>query len=148
MTTNPLRNPRAFATVLAALRYWQREGLFSDGAEQDIATDGGIPPMSADEIDVLCEELNQQDTPTRIVIELEGGLIQQVYAATPIEYLVYDRDVEGVPEDDIADRPSVTDDGQTTKVFRSGYYGAEVVPASNIEAAFKAVDEDEGGSDE
>lgn len=47
------------ATVLAALRYWQREGLISSGHEIDIATDGGtIEPMSKDDIDELCERIN------------------------------------------------------------------------------------------
>ena len=52
-------NKRELATVLAALRYWQREGLISGGHEQDIASDGEtIKPLSAEEIDALCEELN------------------------------------------------------------------------------------------
>ncbi|MGA8763805.1 MAG: hypothetical protein WB562_13150 [Candidatus Sulfotelmatobacter sp.] len=50
---------RELATVLAALRYWQREGLMSGGHEQDIATDAGeLEPMKAEEIDALCERLN------------------------------------------------------------------------------------------
>lgn len=50
---------RELATVLAALRYWQREGLMSDGHEQDIATDQGtVDRLSSEEIDGLCERLN------------------------------------------------------------------------------------------
>ena len=49
---------REFNTVLAALRYWQREGLMSGGHEQDIASDGDTEPLSAEEIDVLCERIN------------------------------------------------------------------------------------------
>jgi hypothetical protein len=50
---------RIDATVLAALRYWQREGLLSSGHEQDIATDGGcFESLSSDEIDALCEAIN------------------------------------------------------------------------------------------
>jgi len=46
-------------TVLAALRYWQREGLLSDGVERDIATDGGtVVPLDANQIDALCERIN------------------------------------------------------------------------------------------
>lgn len=49
---------RARATLLAALRYWQREGLMSGGHEQDIASDGGnVKPMTAEEIERLCEML-------------------------------------------------------------------------------------------
>ena len=52
-------NQRELKTVLAALRYWQREGRFSGGHEQDIATNGGASePLDGDEIDALCERLN------------------------------------------------------------------------------------------
>ena len=50
---------RELATILAALRYWQREGLMSFGHEQDIATDGdSINALNAEDIDALCESLN------------------------------------------------------------------------------------------
>lgn len=50
---------RQLATILAALRYWQREGFMSSGHEMDIATDGGIlRPLNGAEIDLLCERLN------------------------------------------------------------------------------------------
>lgn len=50
---------RELATVLAALRYWRREGLMSAGHEIDIATDGGeLEPLNESEIDALCERLN------------------------------------------------------------------------------------------
>lgn len=50
------------ATVLAALRYWQREGLMSAGHEQDIACDGGrIEPLNDSQIEALCERLNCGD---------------------------------------------------------------------------------------
>jgi len=50
---------RELATVLAALRYWQREGLFSCGHEIDIASNGDtLEPLTARDIDALCERLN------------------------------------------------------------------------------------------
>lgn len=60
-------NARETATVLAALRYWQREGLQSAGHEQDIACDGGtLTPLTAVEIDALAERINiQPDALTR-----------------------------------------------------------------------------------
>ncbi|MDA8120235.1 MAG: hypothetical protein M0Z85_09420 [Gammaproteobacteria bacterium] len=68
MTTRPLTD-RERACILAALRYWQREGCMSAGAEQDIATDGGVlEPLSVEEIDDLTEHLNlnidAEETPT------------------------------------------------------------------------------------
>lgn len=51
---------RELSTILAALRYWTREGLRAgDCAEADIADDGGnITPLDAPEIDDLCERIN------------------------------------------------------------------------------------------
>jgi hypothetical protein len=52
---------REHATVLAALRYWQREGLMSGGHEINIATGGDenyFDELSKKEIDALCERLN------------------------------------------------------------------------------------------
>ena len=51
------------ATLLAALRYWQREGLNSAGHEQDIATDAGrLEPLSPRQIDALCLSINRTET--------------------------------------------------------------------------------------
>jgi hypothetical protein len=56
------KDGRARATILAALRYWQREGLISAGREQDIATDSGrLPPLTAEEIEVLCAQIGSSD---------------------------------------------------------------------------------------
>lgn len=45
--------------MLAALRYWQREGRMSAGHEFDIAENGGeFSALTNDEIDELCERLN------------------------------------------------------------------------------------------
>ena len=52
------------ATILAALRYWQRRGLTSASMpsvmpEWDIATnEGTVEPMTPAEIDNLCERIN------------------------------------------------------------------------------------------
>lgn len=44
--------------ILAALRLWQATPDVSDEI-QDIATNGGAhPPLSNDEIDLLCEQIN------------------------------------------------------------------------------------------
>lgn len=56
-------SPRETATILAALRYWQREGFHSCGHEHEIASDGGtIEPLTGDEIDALCERMNSLPT--------------------------------------------------------------------------------------
>ncbi|OAN76732.1 hypothetical protein A8B82_15165 [Sulfitobacter sp. EhC04] len=59
---------REHATMLAALRFWQRSGL-GDGTrdlvdglpyhQRDIATDDGtLDPLTVEEIDALCERIN------------------------------------------------------------------------------------------
>jgi hypothetical protein len=63
-TSNPgvPLSPRDVATIHAALRYWQREGLLSDGIERLIASDNGtLEPMSAGDIDTLCANVNGAD---------------------------------------------------------------------------------------
>ena len=53
---------RELATVLAALRYWQREGFMSCGHEHAIASNGGeIEPLTGAEVDDLCERLNFEE---------------------------------------------------------------------------------------
>lgn len=57
--TKDSMDSRKLATILAALRYWQREGLAAGGHEHDIASDGGVlTPLTYDEINALCEEIN------------------------------------------------------------------------------------------
>lgn len=98
-----LNDPRALATVLAALRYWQREGLASAGHEQDIATDSGsLAPMSAEEIDDLCESINVADPEVpAVVVEVEGGLVQCVRSSAPVRVVILDADTEGGDADRI-----------------------------------------------
>jgi len=58
---------REFATILAALRYWQanERNTASEAVEYDIASDGGqFEPLGNDEIDALCEQLNVRATAT------------------------------------------------------------------------------------
>jgi hypothetical protein len=53
--------PREFATILAALRYWQANdrNTAAKAPEYDIASDSGaFEPLGNDEIDTLCEQLN------------------------------------------------------------------------------------------
>ena len=61
--SNALFDAREQAAMLAALRYWQREGVRSEGHEQDIATDSGtLEPLSESEIDGLCERVNMLES--------------------------------------------------------------------------------------
>lgn len=62
--TNYGLNPRELATVLAALRYWVREGTLSDSKHEDvIASDGHtLRPLRTGETESLCERLNAAKT--------------------------------------------------------------------------------------
>lgn len=71
--------PRELATVLAALRYWQTGNGRTYSALADIATDdGAFKPLSAGEVDALCERLNSEEpaklAPLAIIGELHAHL--------------------------------------------------------------------------
>lgn len=56
--------PDELATVLAALRFWQRQGLIvpCPSPEWVIACDDGrLWPLNAGQIDALCERVNAAD---------------------------------------------------------------------------------------
>lgn len=87
-----------------------------------------------------CDALAYVDIqPVRIVIGLDGGIIQGVTANVPVIYLVYDYDIEG--SDQVAIRPAL--DGGEVEVFDAGSYPADV-DAKIIETIYKAIDT-EGG---
>lgn len=65
-----------------------------------------------------------EPVPVRVVIDLDGGLVQNVLSSVPLKYLVFDRDVEGCPVQDVVLRPDLHDGD--AQVYRSGYYGADV----------------------
>ncbi|RID91199.1 hypothetical protein D2N39_13135 [Gemmobacter lutimaris] len=61
-----LQDARDHATILAALRFWQREavGLMDNLPEDDIASDEGtLTPLTREEIDALCDRLNENPDP-------------------------------------------------------------------------------------
>lgn len=60
MSAAPLHiTPRQRDTILAALRYWQRElPVVLDPELHDIASEHGMP-LTETEIDELCEAINQ-----------------------------------------------------------------------------------------
>lgn len=91
---------RELATILAALRKFQ----------ESPATDGehfkDVRPLTANQIDELCERLNCSIVPAKgqhrnkkellkIVIHIEGGIVQSVYANVPkADTQVFDTDPE------------------------------------------------------
>lgn len=102
MLTDPQRN-----TILAALRFYQQQGLSAAGAPlQALATDDGAhAPLSADDIDALCEQMNSEPETLRLAVHLEGGAVYSVFAETevgrPVRVYVVDYDTQGVDEEDL-----------------------------------------------
>ena len=77
---------REHATIIAGLRYWQREGLMSSGAEHDIASEADtLTPLTAGEIDSLVERLNFG----------EGYAIEQ--SSRPPLCIICDEDSQDMP---------------------------------------------------
>jgi hypothetical protein len=112
---NTALDKRQTATILAALRYWQREGLMSSGHEQDIATEGNsMNALDAEDIDALCEQINVAQEPAIIVVGCEGGLVTG--ASSNVEGLtmiVLDYDIEGGHGDNLIDVPDPDTDNDT-----------------------------------
>lgn len=96
-------NAREMATVLAALRYWAREGLGSGGHERDIATDGDLlEPLTGEEIAALCERLNAPALPEpTVVVQTDCGAVHAVASSGPVRLIVLDADTEGGEPDEI-----------------------------------------------
>jgi hypothetical protein len=91
-------------TILAALRYWQREGLHSAGMEHEIAEngrEGDDAALLADEIDDLCERINfdlPDDKMRELAWKLFDNLGIQVIVAIDADDILEDREELGLPE--------------------------------------------------
>lgn len=100
------------STIIAALRYWQREGRFSSGAEHDIATDcGKHAEMSDVQIDELCDKLNGESPTITIGLNIEGGNVQNVITdaqGIEIDCIRVDYDTDGAREDELTSVSSPT----------------------------------------
>lgn len=62
VVSTPVLNGREVDTVIAALRFWQHNGVMLQCPERDIAENGRNgrrAALSADEIDALCERINK-----------------------------------------------------------------------------------------
>lgn len=103
MNINIAHRVRAHATILAALRYWAREGLDNASAEIDIASDGGaIEPLSAQETDELAERINCGGNGPLVVVEINGGAVHSASADSPVHLVILDQDTDGAEGDRVA----------------------------------------------
>lgn len=79
-------------------------------------------------IPTFIKELPDEDVPAQVIIELDGGLITEVVADRPVNYLVHDRDTEGVAEDSLVVRSSIHTPGFEVTVYNTAAGPAEVKP--------------------
>jgi len=107
---------RQTATILAALRYWQSNGIVASRHDHyTIATDDGtLQPLTRPEIDAMCEQINVPAATPIIVVGCEGGLVTG--ASSNVEGLtmiVLDYDIEGGHGDNLIDVPDPDTDNDT-----------------------------------
>jgi hypothetical protein len=164
-TGKPLRDldDRELATTLAALRELQDAELAWDGfaPQNDVATDGGrLEPMSAEEIDALCEEINARGSETISVdlpgtIEVEGGMVSNVELPNGWSSQVVDLDLDDreeqreafyagelePPDDHTA--VVVVEGGRVVDVLNAPPGGYEVVDRDTLEI-YNSYDEEPG----
>jgi len=122
---NPTPTDRELAAILTGLRMLQQQTC--PAHLEDIATDEGrFPPLTAAEIDALCERLNVIVTAPepRIVVTIAGGLVSEVHADAPVSLAVLDHDVEGVDEDRI--REILETDGSRVEATIGHWEAAEI----------------------
>lgn len=101
---------RQLASVLAGLRALQedRTGRFGD-----ITTDAGaFDALDAGEIEHLVRQIQfdrasggvvQNRAATRVVLNVNGGVLEEAFADGAFELVVLDADLEGVDEDDVVE---------------------------------------------
>ncbi len=73
---------------------------------------------------------------SKIVIEIEEGIVQRVSSDVQLDYVIYDKDVQGADKNEITERPSL-DGTSRVKVFNSKMSAAECNHAGTL-VAFEA----------
>lgn len=107
---------RQEASVLAGLRALQED---QSKRWADISTDAGLhSAMSDAEIEQLVQQIQfgAEAPTTRVVLEIDGGVLINAFGDMPFELAVLDADIEGANEDDVLEV-----DGQ--EVYPSMYGG-------------------------
>ena len=111
---------RELATVIAALRYWQKWVPVDETPIElaEIASgDGKFECMDEAEIDALCERLNRYEPPF-LVVTVEGGMIGSVCTDRPDDIavagvVIVDYDTDDAESEDIIEVPQ--DGGDTAE---------------------------------
>lgn len=122
---------RQTATILAALRFWQRSKGLQNEAEFRIATnDHTLAPLGSEEIDALCEQINAPQTIPTAVIEVNGGIISCSRANVPMRVVVLDEDLEN------------SDEADHRQIFELTYYVHDAVMTELADPGQDGIDRD------
>lgn len=107
----------------------------AEGKEIVVHVDPSFEPDDGDVFGAVLAALDFAEIPSsvverdivkpRIVIDLEGGLVNEVTSSVPLDYLVFDHDVEGCDESDVVERLATTGEGRV-EVYDAGFYAAAV----------------------
>jgi hypothetical protein len=114
------------------------------GFDSDEPINGGDAVQAmAEMFDHVTKTLLKGKVPTlpRIVVDLDGGLVQNIYADFPAQYLVYDFDLDGAAPDEIAIVPDLHMDahlGGTAQVFHNVGPMDAICEPEKVAKAFEA----------
>lgn len=89
------------ATIIAALRFYQKNGL-EHHVNLDIATnDNRVTALDYDGIDALVDQINCIGELPVAVFEMDGGAIHCVRTSLPMRVVLLDRDIEGADHENL-----------------------------------------------
>lgn len=92
-------NDAQVSLIIDGLRALQENALYENKCTNDTEIHDSNNQM-ADEVDDLCEYLNcYEDTTSKVVIRVKGGLVSSVYANADVSVDVYDLDVSYFPDE-------------------------------------------------
>ena len=142
ITAALIADPRSTATILAALRYWQRHQANSVGTspnripEDDLATSGGkFDPLRRSDIDTLCETLTQSTEVTVLSISHRHGTDTTVHISLAAAREALHAWVVEWWDKEIPNRPRPEDPEEAIQMYfeRVSDEGADLFPCT-IEA--------------
>ncbi len=146
-----MQNERETATILAALRYWQRHQARACREaqtplyEDDIATEGGtLEPLDESEIDDLCERINTDGPPPILAVIIEGGMVQSIVCNRPqalgdLAVLTIDYDVDGAADGELTPVPQRSGNSTPARCYEESVDLAKI----NLAATLAALSADE-----
>ena len=141
---------RTTATILAALRLYQREGFTDPGQRPDwleeIASDGNsFAALTETEIDTLCESINAPTDPIYLAIVIEGGMVQDIVSNHPNAFafvddvMVIDYDDDSADPDDLTIVPQ-EDGTEADALCHSSSISTAAIGLAAVSAALSAKD--------